>query len=257
MTQPAVFTPTLTPTTTLMPGSGHVISTPSQKDSEQITLGLLQTNNGCDLPCWWGITPNQTNWKEAEELLKPFSYITLRESATWSMYSVRSPLSEEYSEVDAVRMIFAVQQGVVKEIETGYFNEKTYHLSSFLQKYGVPSRVLVSTYSSDSGMPKNQVPLSIDLYYPEKGINAWYATDATVKGTQIYGCLERSPALFLWSPNEHTQSIDYILGWDKNYIPYMDVYDATGLDVQGFYDKYKNPENEPCLQTPTNLWPGQ
>lgn len=247
---------TLSPT--LTPDPSHTISTPSQKSNSEITLELLRTNNGCDLPCWWGIIPNQTRWSDAEDFLTPFSEIYERQPPSeWFVYDVSSPISEEFSDVLAVRTVIAAQQGVVKEIETGYFDEKTYHLGEFLRRYGIPTSVFVSTYSSDSGLPPNQVSLSIDLYYPEKGINAIYGTYASVRGGQIEGCVEKSPHLFLWSPNEDVRTIDYILGWDKANTPYMRIEEATDLDIQDFYEKYVNPASSPCIQTPTNLWPSQ
>ncbi|MBI5823367.1 MAG: hypothetical protein HZB18_05015 [Chloroflexi bacterium] len=233
------------------------ISTPLAKESSEITLELLQTNNGCDLPCWWGINPNQTNWSNASEFLKPFSTIYERQPPSdWFVYDVRSPISTEVSELGIVEVVFAARDGIVREIEANGFNEYSYSPSSILMKYGIPSQVLISSYSSDYGLPPNQVPLSIDLYYPQKGINVLYGTYATVKGEQITGCL-KSPHLFLWSPSEHTRTINYILGWDSANTPYMSIEEATDLDIQDFYEKYSNPENSLCLQTPTNLWPSQ
>lgn len=253
----AIQPPTITPTVTFKPTTTQPIPTYPPTKNPALTLELLQTNNGCELPCWWGIIPNQSRWDEAENLLRSFSHIFSSESPTWTVYFVRSPISKEYSELGEVRSTFATQRGIIKEIEISEFDEKTYHLSSFLQKYGIPAQVLISTYSSDYGLPPNQVSLSVNLYYPEKGINALYGTYATVKDAQISGCLEKSPRLFLWSPSENNRSIDYILGWDKSQTPYMDIQDAINLDVRGFYEKYKNPENAPCLQTPAGLWPGQ
>jgi hypothetical protein len=253
-TQPP--SPTFTPTSITIPS--HPISTPSAKENTEITLELLRTNNGCDLLCWWGIIPNQTSWSDAKKFLKQFSTIYERQPPSeWFVYDIHSPLPLEFSEVYAVRTVYAIQEGIVKEIEAGYFDEKTYHISSFLKKNGVPTRILVSTYSSDSGLSPNNVPLSVDLYYPEKGINALYGTYATVTGTQIMGCLEKISDLFLWSPAEHNRSIDYILGWDKHQIPYLDIKEATDMSVQEFYDQFVNSENPLCLQTTKNLWPSQ
>jgi hypothetical protein len=99
--------------------------------------------------------------------------------------------------------------------------------------------------------------LSINLYYPEKGINALYGTYATVNGEQIYGCLKKSPILFLWSPSEHIRSVDYILGWDENHTQYLSVEQALGMSIQEFYEKHVNSTNPPCLLTPKNLWQSQ
>lgn len=248
-------TPTSTVPSTKIP---YVpISTPLVKESSKIVLELMQTNNGCDLPCWWGIIPNQTSWNNAVEFLKPFSIIYERQPPSdWFVYDIRSPISTEVSELGIVEIVFAARDGIIKEIEASGFNEDFYSPSSVLNKYGVPSQILVSSYSSDYGSPPNQVPLSVDLYYPQKGINVLYGTYATVKGTQIIGCLE-NPHLFLWSPSEHIRTINYILGWDSSNTPYMNIKDATGLSIQDFYAKYSRLENQPCLQTPANLWPSQ
>jgi hypothetical protein len=257
LTSTEAHTATTTPTPTFTPIPRQPINTPSEKEKDKIALELLETNNGCELPCWWGIIPNKTRWSDAQVFLKPFSTIYERQPPNeWDVYEVHTPLPIEFSDVYAVRAVFAAKEGVVREIEIGYFDEKTYHLSSFLQEYGAPTEILISTYSADYAYPKNQVPLSVNLYYPEKGINVLYDTRATVNGSQVYGCLEDSPILFLWSPDEHTRSIDYIIGWDKRQVPYLRVEQAIGLDIQEFYQKYVNPGTR-CLETPTNLWQSQ
>lgn len=256
-TKTPTASPTITPTSTI-PSSP--IPTPIAKEENEITLELIQTNNGCDLPCWWGIIPNKTRWKDAERFFKRFSTIYYHEGQPpkeWEVYEIHSHIAEEYSDVGAVRMVFAAKEGVIKEMEVGYFDEATYNLDSVLSKYGIPSQIFISTYSSDYGMPPNQVPFSLDLYYPDLGINFVYGTTATVNGSQIYGCFyEGSEVIFLWSPQEYTRSIDYILGWDKHNIPYLSIRDAIGIDTKTFYENFKRGSTH-CLQTPTNLWYSQ
>lgn len=248
-------TSTFTPTPTTIPA--QPIATPSAKEKTEITLELLRTNNGCALPCWWGITPNKTSWKDAEKFLKPFSTIYERQPPSeWFVYDVRSPISEQYSELGTIETVVAVRDGIVKEIEIEGIDESPYFLSSILLKYGAPSQVLVSTYSSDSGLPPNQVFLSVDIHYAKKGINVLYGSLASVSGGEIKGCL-KNPHLFLWSPQEADRSIDYILGWNKHKTPYLSIEKATDLDIDAFYEKYSNPVVAPCLGTPKNLWPGQ
>lgn len=255
-----IHLPTLVHTPTAITASlpFHPIPTSSKQEKTEITLEMLRTNNGCDLPCWWGITPNETTWSDAQAFLKPFSKIYERQPPSeWFVYDVMSPISRKYSDFGEVRAVFAAQHGVVKEVEINSFDEEIYHLSTFLREQGVPETILLSTYSSDSGMPSGKVPMTIALYYLEKGIMATYATDADVKGGKIKGCLEERPTLFLWSPDEYTRSIDYILGWDKNNVQYSDIQKSTGLDIQDFYDKYRNLKSAICLETPASLWPSQ
>jgi hypothetical protein len=244
------------PSSTAIPS--RPIPTTAQKEPTEITLELLRTNNGCELPCWWGIIPDQTRWSDAEDFLKPFSNIYERQPPSeWFVYDVRSPIAKTFSELGEIRATYAVRGGTVKELEVSEFDEDSYHLASFLQKHGVPSEVYISSFSSDYGLPPNQVPFGLNLYYPEKGVNALYGTYAMVNGAQIEGCLDKSPILFLWSPEDAHRSMEYILGWDQTSTPYLDVETAIGLSIQEFFDKYSNPENSPCLQTPTILWPSQ
>jgi hypothetical protein len=38
--------------------------------------------------------------------------------------------------------------------------------------------------------------------------------------------------------------------------PYeLPLEEATGMTVTSFYETFKNPENEACLETPAELWP--
>lgn len=254
-TETHIATDIITPTVTSIPR--QPISTPSEIEKDKIGLAMLRSNNGCNLPCWWGIMPNQTTWIDANRFLKPFSDIYEREpSAKWLVYEVYSPLEKEFSATERLRVVYATQQGVIKEIDVSGFNEDTYGLSSILSKYGVPAEVLIGAYSPDTASPDKQVPFSVDLHYPELGINVLYGSDAFVKGETITGCL-RDPHLFLWSPQEYDRSIAYILGWDQIKFPYLSLEVATGLSTQAFYDKYANPFTPPCLDTLKNLWPTQ
>jgi len=40
------------------------------QDAANILFNLLQNNEGCLLPCWWGATPGQTKWSEVNTLMK-------------------------------------------------------------------------------------------------------------------------------------------------------------------------------------------
>jgi hypothetical protein len=62
-------TPTFTPTLTWTP----LPTLPSQQTRAKIEE-LLETNGGCELPCWWGITPNETAWPETLHFLRPYIF---------------------------------------------------------------------------------------------------------------------------------------------------------------------------------------
>lgn len=45
------------------------------KDIQQRIIELLTNNNGCKLPCFWGITPGSTSWDDARTFLQEFNRI--------------------------------------------------------------------------------------------------------------------------------------------------------------------------------------
>ena len=44
----------------------------SREEAKPRIIEMLQTNAGCRLPCWWGITPGKTRWEEVHALLSPY-----------------------------------------------------------------------------------------------------------------------------------------------------------------------------------------
>jgi hypothetical protein len=37
--------------------------------------------------------------------------------------------------------------------------------------------------------------------------------------------------------------------------PTFSLLEATGMDLEAFYEKFKQPDNQSCLETPAYLWP--
>lgn len=64
-------TPSVT-TTTLAVVTPTTLSTLSYDEALVTVQTLYETNNGCLLPCWWGITPGKTTWEQTKDLLSPF-----------------------------------------------------------------------------------------------------------------------------------------------------------------------------------------
>lgn len=228
------------------------------EDKESYTLELIETNNGCELPCWWGITPNKTKWSEVKDFFRSFSIVNGRKTPDWFVYLVRSPIDEEISNTKEIWSTLGVQDDVIKVIEITAFNEKTYYLNNFLQSTGKPDTILVSSYSSDAGAGKDTVPLTIAMYYPKLGILALYGSWANTSGNTITACFDAGPHLFLWSPNSSGKyAIEDFLSWDKDHIPYKSIEESTNLTIETFYEKYSNTKGELCLQSPRNIWYSQ
>src|SRR5690242_550646 len=68
-----VFTPvTATASETPSPFPSPIPTLDTASARQQV-LKLFETNNGCHLPCWWGIIPGKTKWDDALNILAPIS----------------------------------------------------------------------------------------------------------------------------------------------------------------------------------------
>ena len=261
-----VSTPTVHPTATETPAP---IPTVPGLDVNQQVLWLLETNNGCQLPCWWGITPGQTTWDVTEKFFGTFiSNIQSTSSSQSINYSPVIPLPSEVYEIGNAYAgntypIYTVRDGIVEEILTevsigdtppGYLS--LYVLPTFLTTYGQPSEVWLFTYRSP--FEENDLPFIIILSYPEKGIIALYSDNGERQGDLVRGCPQENPVaiLKLWSPDlnltfEQIKRGSSAIGADRDY---LSLEEATGMNVMSFYETFKNPENITCLETPANLW---
>jgi len=130
-------TPTATPTLTPLP-------TLPLQDAKNLVQELFETNRGCLLPCWWGITPGQTTWGEARQFLEQFAdvdpYGTVNQNKPDFYIGVLVPISDamfrtlfpDEKEVLPyyLSQYYEVTDGVVISIEirTGYAT--TYTLST-------------------------------------------------------------------------------------------------------------------------------
>ena len=243
--QTITSTPFLTPLPTL-----------TTENAKKLVQDLLENNAGCQLPCWWGITPGETKWVEASHFLRSFS---IRVGNTGGVsVPLPSPLG------DATQMdhsYFIDDSGVVEFIRIYNFNlAPAYHLPNFLLRYGSPTEIWIRTYSKyEMGLH----PYTVDLFYEDKGILVEYSTLEPPKEAdgKLQNCLigkMDSPFIYLWSPEKQPLSFDEAkrMFLDIKSLPEpKPLLEATGMDVETFYQTFKNSNTDTCLETDKSLWP--
>jgi len=264
-------TPTIQPTTpvptfTVQPTPTETpVPIPTVEDMEvtQQVLWLFETNNGCQLPCWWGITPGQTTWQTAREFLGEFDfdiYEFPRDSGS-TYYGVIIPIPVEEFFGYEWELGISARNGVVEKIFANVFIENPpqgnlapYALSSFLTTYGAPSEVWLFTYSSP--YVGDELPFVATLFYAEQGIAALFGINGERQGEIVQGCIQDEPVSFLslWSPDlnltfEQVTNGTSELEWD-----YLSLEESTEMNVITFYETFRNPDNITCLKTPAELW---
>jgi hypothetical protein len=257
-TTTATVTITMTPTLTPLP-TWTALPTLSPTESVEKVLDLLKTNNGCRLPCWWGITPGITTWEETRQFLESFTHLTgfTSDNSQSQIAWFRIPSSQEGS----ISHWYLIQDGIVNEI--GIYNydlAPAYYFHEFLATYGQPGEVWLRTYSRPDDYGSQ--PFLFELFYPDQGILVEFSGGGGQNhGNVIRNCFTgmgmKYPSIYLWSPEKKMSFEEAAKEFlDIKSLPApRSILDATGMDVQTFYETFVNPDNTTCLETPADIWP--
>jgi hypothetical protein len=126
--------PTLTPAPTL-----------TTRQAQEMVLDLLKNNAGCELPCYWGITPGETTWQDALIYLASFSErfeggnydVTASDGneLSYLAFEIRNTIPE-YDE--PVLSDYIEKNGIIDSISVpGIGTELRYQVHQVLNRYGV------------------------------------------------------------------------------------------------------------------------
>lgn len=238
----------------------------SPGDSQALVRKLLEENGGCYLPCWWGLTPGQSDWDTAKQFLETF---VLEIEKRWEETIIKdgAPVIQagydgRYEIESGVESNFyiLVENGVIEEIIFGGLgSQKNFRLHQLLADYGSPDEMYIKTYRyTNTGDPP---PFSFILYYREKHFWADFKLEGEIAGDNIRACPQSSnPRIGLGSPAREWVLDDlfpYIFGPPvpnaPEYRP-LTLKEATGLELSTFTSIFKDPINQNCLETSADLW---
>lgn len=255
----ATQTPTVMPTTTPEPTPTKTL-TPTPLSNEQVQAwisSLVENNGGCKLPCWWGITPGQTTWDEAEAFLKPYSsQIDVLGSGDRFIAGVFFFFPPPELTEGLLYLGFDVRANKIDSFAViGIAGLSAYRLPELLDTYGEPEGVWVNAYSgsaNDYG-PRH---VSIHVYYQAQGIFAQYTSlQGEVDHGTIRNCFESGPALTLLDPKQGYGYQDVMEDSSLDFqFPFLPVEEALEMDTGTFYQTYRGTNREVCLETPVELW---
>jgi hypothetical protein len=251
-TNPSSSTPALSAEPTTTPTLGIPLMSPEEMRAR--VADLLEDNGGCQLPCWWGITPGKTTWEEANDILggfnppgKPMD----RPDGSWTMY-FHTPFTEK----GPITHSYSVKDGLVTEIEIyAYDYAPLFQLEDFLETYGQPEEIYIMTFSTDE---PGQI-FEMDLFYPGMGILMSYSGgDLENAGDKLRNCLQGmdSPFFHLWFPNQRIsfkEAEEKFLN-NEDLPERLSLEDATGMTVAEFFSILKS-KGKVCIETPKSLWP--
>ncbi len=275
-------TPTLTLTPTIAPTNIPVaIPTLSEAQARTQLLDLLADNDGCRLPCLWGILPGKTTNMEAQTILLPFSSISISTylsdnspGSVWLTYNendLRTSIKLSYLfDSNGVISRIAFQAEESKKLTDGYlpiYDSKTfgerlrpYMLAGILSELGKPASVMIHTYGKQI---KGSGGFEIVLLYPDQGIFVHYTTQMETVGINVRGCpanaqvelelyppgdanaFAKSLAQTDWAAFVQTEPIN-----DEHWKP---IDNATSMPLEQFYETFRQLTDK-CIETPLKGW---
>lgn len=241
--------PTWTPLPTIEPDKGF-----------QTLYEWFEGTEDCRLPCWAGITPGETNWEYAKQLIGATNgFLNLRtfldETCTfgkcneiaWSLHL--DPHGYIYSVLPENEI-----HALIIEISTPEFLNAL-SLQKVLSDYGKPAILLFST---EPDLP-NYDSLELILVYPERRFIIKYAKHAEITEEKVESCgIDTHIKLVVVDNQEQLASLDAIAQAVETKDFHVDVWhksveEAAGMTIDQFYETYRSAD-APCISTPTKLW---
>jgi hypothetical protein len=241
------ITPTRTPRSTL-----------EKNWAQALAYGYLKTNGGCLLPCWWGLTPGLTTWDDADSFFSTLDskINTLRlDSYRIDKYGVIINLPQENSEYDLSSGTFYVKSGLIDSMMV----QIDMPLYAMLSKYGSPDEIYLR--ARGFVMAHYNGWFTLVLFYQKKGMLVRYdgiSNQGLIVGFCPVNIDKRLPLSLLWNtknPMTFEEAAEVMSLISPVPPPSLDDYHPVSkiskMDVNTFYETYKNPKNvSTCLEVP-------
>lgn len=260
-TETPTITPSITPTRTptLKPSLTPLPTLPTET-ARAYVLGLLEDNGGCQLPCWWGLTPGETDWDAAEQFLASFSSLmaTYRDSpmaqdffAFSYIYYLPEPQFPSYAEI----RITIRSEKITQLNISGIDGANAYQIRSMLKRYGQPDSVWI--FATTSMMPPDwKSGFSLVLYYDE-GVFASYSGESLLGGNIIQGCVNELGVIHLLEDRKGLDASIVVKELD-NFSTILDrkkpLQEVTDLSIERFYELFSKNTGRVCVFTPKIYW---
>jgi hypothetical protein len=235
------------------------ISTPVGEDAKSKVAYLLKTNGNCSLPCWWGITPGQTTWSDAESYLATFALEITHPSSPQpeniTFYPSEFPDPNSNFPDDFLFASFAVNNSGIVEIIDSIAKTS---LATMLNAIGVPSQIRINIVTLGPG----PYEYTLILFYDSGIMVVYQGTTFSGDSTFVYICpgdiSKASSQLWVWD----AASIHGFENIGKfGVLPSLTPLDRfpllselNDMQPQSFYDYYTDPLPTQCIKTPWSYW---
>lgn len=254
---------TTTPTPQILPTTVPTITpTLTVTEKEAILYNLFESYTTCLLPCWWGIVPGQTSWFDIKGQLIRLSY----DLSSYYQESELIGIELVFPGIEFYRVFhasFGIKDKIIQTIDSAVIPIPAYALSKILTTYGQPSEVWLRSQSFVNP-ETGTLPVSINLWYPTYGFILGYVESysSMAEDGTITSCLgeETTIHITIWEPSQvnmldYTQVAQQTVWFRPNGYE-LPLEEATDLTLETFYNTYRDASVAPCIQTPSDIWPG-
>ncbi len=224
--------------------------------AEKIVQQYIRDNRGCQLPCWWGITPGSTTREEVLTFLEPIGKIEENPGNGYLWFGYQLLGEPEGAYVESTTFF---KQGKVSRIFV--FSNGTsqrYKLFQLLEEFGKPDEVSLQVYREGFESP---LPFDMFVIYRDQGIIARYKAHTKFAEQDLQGCFTYGPDLWLYDvadPNLSDLEFFYNgyagVGTGPMSPPIHSIDQAAGMSIDQFYQEYRSAGSN-CVNTPRDLWP--
>jgi hypothetical protein len=253
---PLLITPSFTtPRTSTTPTRTFTsLPTLSPDDAMEFVTEMIQTNGGCELPCWWGIIPGESHWSDARRFLEPIALEIDDNYPSFGQHMVIYP----HPVFGSTYTLFYVKDGIINLMDV----IETIGIQSSLQRFGIPDEVWVFSTGNIQGHAEQDLA----LFYPSKGILIYFATSVNPGWTStnvLQFCSEgfsdtsghALSRFSLWSQGNFT-TFNYFTPYLPKLEPpsrYARINEVSSLDEESFYDLFST-NMDACFETANDIW---
>jgi hypothetical protein len=143
-----------------------------------------------------------------------------------------------------------------------------FSLPNILRDYGQPDEIWVKPFPENDNLPytyrTGSAPFDFLLIYSDDGFAVEYMAWVIVTDDgYLMGCPNTAyMKIASWKPDrkvDFAEMASYFSGTHSlsasNYFEFKPIQEVTLLQVEDFYENYKNPDFSECVKTPRSLWP--
>lgn len=227
----------------------------SPEEARRLIDDAQKTNLGCELPCWWGITPGKTSWEDAQA----FFHLLNAKIEYWPPHYSITVFYPSSQKTALWLEIFPGENGLVESIRT----ESSYTMAEVLEKFGQPAQIW---FYSDGVMPYSMPPnASLALLYPKQGMlfydlnkeGEYFDNGNALRVCAKHLAVHSFPGFYLWNGNTQ-KTLEQIKGYlfdDTESWRFRPLEEVTNIDIPAFTDAFSSPDSTACFLSPIDIWP--